>query len=157
MNDWQECLPLLPWSERLDTLTNAMWNLDDNKLYLPFIRIEVPRVFTWGSQDRSKREIIREAASRVFPTTKSPVDVWAFRILFGGPTSLKSIIYPKLSWMPFAAGKSNKTIRNMVLLGYMRMTRQGASRWFRLREYKKLGTPSRLSRSSDAGTVRVAS
>jgi hypothetical protein len=62
-----------------------MWNLDDNKLYVPFIRIEVPRVFTWGSQDRSKREVVREVASRVFPLTKPAVDVWAFRIFFKRP------------------------------------------------------------------------
>lgn len=82
-----------------------MWNLENKKLYLPFIRIEVPHVFTWGNQDRSKREVIRDAASRVFPATKPPVDAWAFRIFVRRPDKFDVDNIPKIIVDAFCTGQ----------------------------------------------------
>ena len=59
-----------------------MWNLDNNDIYFKLIDITIPHAFTWGSDDREKREKIRKKVVHQFPNLEKIPEVawWAFRI-----------------------------------------------------------------------------
>lgn len=58
-----------------------MWNLDDASTYVRFYVRRLPFVYTWGQDDKSKRERIRSAVAEDFPTVKPVVAWWALRLL----------------------------------------------------------------------------
>jgi hypothetical protein len=47
-----------------------MWNLDDSTLYFKVLGETIPFVFTWGEDDRAKRERIRKALAPRFPNSR---------------------------------------------------------------------------------------
>lgn len=57
-----------------------MWNLDDETLYEPFVRLQLAYAQTYGANDRSKREVIRQLAITQFSVIPTGTQRWAFRI-----------------------------------------------------------------------------
>ena len=57
-----------------------MWDLDDGRLYFKVISVTIPYAYTWGSEERNKREAIRRAVAPHFPAHVPPARWWAFRL-----------------------------------------------------------------------------
>ena len=57
-----------------------MWNLDDESKYIKIHSFKLPFVYTYGNQDKEKRERIRAKAAEGFPVILPKVKWWAFRI-----------------------------------------------------------------------------
>ncbi|NOZ06233.1 MAG: hypothetical protein GXP41_07780 [Chloroflexi bacterium] len=75
-----------------------MWNLDDQDIYFNLLDIPIPYAFTWGSNDREKRERIRAAVAPKFPMEIPYARWWAFRLYVkkGGSHSYDVDNIPKL-------------------------------------------------------------
>ena len=80
-----------------------MWNLDDESVYFPMPVINIARSFTWGSGDLAKRELVREAATQVFPAQVPVANKWAFRILVRRPDKFDVDNIPKIIVDAFCA------------------------------------------------------
>jgi hypothetical protein len=66
-----------------------MWNLDDESRHTLIMRFALPKVLTWGSGDRQKRETIRQAALSAFPIPLPRHPAWAFRIYAAQSTAAR--------------------------------------------------------------------
>ena len=80
-----------------------MWNLDDGSVYFRLPEISIPLAFTWGGNDRRKRELVRDAAWRVFPRPIPIAQSWAFRLFVRRPDTFDVDNVPKIIVDAFSA------------------------------------------------------
>ena len=94
-----------------------IWNLDDENLYFRLPPIEISRAFTWGSEDRAKREVVRKAALTVFPPILPHADWWAFRIFVQRPDDFDVDNVPKIIVDAFCVGQIRRDGSEYISVG----------------------------------------
>jgi hypothetical protein len=75
-----------------------MWDLNDNRFYIPIASVQLPFAITYGSKDRDKRERIREAVQDHLTGHPTGEVQWAFRVFVrkGGTRDFDLDNVPKL-------------------------------------------------------------